>query len=172
MQSTKQLNVWIPEELRDYIAERAEEEGCGMNKIVADLIRNDIAQRKGEFTRQTSLTVLQEILVRELHQTHAQLRQHLREDRAEEREDLWETLKKQFDRVAGLTVNATRNGGIARRLLYVLLSKTHGSNFAKEAYDYAAKKTNEDLTPKKKFAIEQYALIEETPAAETSNGHA
>lgn len=168
---TKQLNVWISEEYRNWIAERAEKEQCGMNKIVADLIREDIARHNEEFTQNASLLVLQEILAKELRQTHAQLRQHLREDRAEEREDLWELFKKQFDRLAGLTVSAIRNGGIARRLLYILLSKAHGSNFAKEAHDYAEKKTNEDLAPKRKSSIEQYALMEETPA-EKSNGHA
>jgi hypothetical protein len=169
---TKQLNVWIPEEYRNWIAERAEKENCGMNKIIADLIRDDIARHKEEFIQNASLLVLQEMLAKEIHQTHAQLRQRLREDRAEEREDLWETMKKQFDRLAGLTVNATRNGGIARRLVYILLSKAHGSQFAKEAHDYATKKTNEDLTPKPKSSIERYALIEEMPAEETSNGHA
>jgi hypothetical protein len=169
---TKQLNVWIPEEYRNWIADRAEKENCGMNKIIADLIRDDIARHKEEFIQNASLLVLQEMLAKEIHQTHAQLRQRLREDRAEEREDLWETMKKQFDRLAGLTVNATRNGGIARRLVYILLSKTHGSQFAKEAHDYATKKTNEDLTPKPKSSIERYALIEETPAEEASNGHA
>jgi hypothetical protein len=169
---TKQLNVWIPEEYRNWIADRAEKENCGMNKIVADLIREDIARHNEEFMQDASLIVLQEVLAKELRQTHAQLRQHLRADRAEEREDFWETLKKQFDRLAGLTVNATRNGGIARRLVYILLSKAHGSNFAKEANDYATKKTNEDLTPKPKSLIERYALVEETPAEETSNGHA
>lgn len=169
---SKQLNVWIPEEYRNWIAERAEQENCGMNKIIADLIRDDIARHKEEFTQNASLLVLQEMLAREIHQTHTQLRQHLRADRAEEREDSWELFKKQFDRLAGLVVNATRNGGIARRMLYILLSKTHGSNFAKEAHVYAEKKTSEDLTPKRKSPIERYALIEEAPAAETSNGHA
>ena len=90
---TKQLNVWIPEEYRNWVAERAEKENCGMNKIIADLIRDDIARHKEEFIQQASLVVLQEIIAREIHQTHAQLRQHLRADRAEEREDMWEILK-------------------------------------------------------------------------------
>lgn len=171
---TKQLNVWISEEYRDYIAGRAEEEHCGMNKIVADLIRDDIARRKGEFTQQASLLVLQEMLAKELHRTHAQLRQQLREDRAEEREDLQGYLKKQFDRLAGLTVSSIKNGGIARRLIYTVLAKAHGGLFAKEAYDHAEKKTNEELTPKKKTPLDQYVLIEETETAteRARNGHA
>jgi hypothetical protein len=168
---SKQLNVWIPEEYRDYIAERAEEERCGMNKIVADLIRDDIARRKGEFTQNASLIILQEMLARELHQSQAQLRQQLREDREEEAQGAREYLKKQFDRLAGLAVSSIKNGGIARRLVFTVLAKAHGGSFAKEAYEYAEKRTNEELTPKKKSPIEQYSLIEET-AAETRNGHA
>ncbi len=34
----KQLNVWIAEDLRNYVAQRAEQEKCGMNKIIAELI--------------------------------------------------------------------------------------------------------------------------------------
>jgi hypothetical protein len=42
---TKQLNVWIPEDLRDYIARRADNEKYPMNAIIADLIRDDIVKR-------------------------------------------------------------------------------------------------------------------------------
>jgi uncharacterized protein YqeY len=168
----KQLNIWIQEDYKDYIASRAEEEKCGMNKIVSDLIRDDIARRKGEFTQNAALAVLQEMLVKELHQTHAQLRQQLREDRAGEREDLQAYLKKQFDRLAGLTVNAIRNGGVARRLIYTVLAKAHGSPFAKEAYQHAEEKTNEELAPKRKTPLDQYVLTDETPAEKARNGHA
>ncbi len=82
---TRQLNVWIPEDYRDYIAKRAEEEHCGMNKIVSDLIRDDIARRKGEFAQSASLLLLQEMIQKEFHQNHIQLRQQLREQLREDR---------------------------------------------------------------------------------------
>lgn len=157
---TKQLNVWVPEEYRNHVATRAEEEQCGMNKIIADLIRDDIARRNGEFTQQTSLVVLQEMISTEFYKAHAQLRQNLRADREEERESWLEYLKKQFDRIAGLAVFSTRNGGISRRLLYTLIAKAHGGQFAKEAYDHAAAKTQEELSPKKK-AIDHYVLTDD-----------
>jgi hypothetical protein len=65
----------------------------------------------------------------------------------------------QFDRLAGLLVMSTRNGGIARRLAFTLLSKMYGSNFAKSAYDHAREKAREELLPKK--APHAYVLIEE-----------
>ena len=112
---------------------------------------------------------------KEFHQNHIQLRQQLREqlreDRAEEHDDLREYLKKQFDRLAGLTVSSIKNGGIARRLVYTVLAKAHGGPFAKEAYEHAEKRTNEDLAPKKKTPLDQYVLIEEAPTEKASNGH-
>lgn len=168
---TKQLNVWIPEEYRDYIAERAEEGQCGMNKIISDLIRDDIARRKGEFAQSASLLLLQEMIRKEFHQNHIQLREQLREDRAEERDDLREYLKKQFDRLAGLTVRSVKNGGIALRLVYTVLAKAHGGPFAKEAYSIAETRTNEELAPKKKTPLDQYTLMEATPTEKASNGH-
>lgn len=167
---TKQLNVWIEEEYRDYIANRAKDEHCGMNKIVSDLIRDDIARRKGEFTQNATLAVLQEMMAKEIRQTHAQLRQQLREDRAEEREGEQSYLKKQFDRLAGLTVSAIRNGGVARCLLFTLLAKAHGGQFARQAYDHAEKKISEELAPRKKTPLDPYVLIDEA-AEKASNGH-
>src|SRR4029077_15731502 len=102
----KQLNVWIAEEYRNWVADRAENEQCGMNKIISELIRDDIARKKGAFTQDATVAMLQEMLVKELHLAHAQLRQQLREDRAEESENRQAFLKKQVDRLAGLTVHA------------------------------------------------------------------
>lgn len=167
---TKQLNIWIDEEYRDYIAKRASDEHCGMNKIISDLIRDDIARRSGEFTQNANLAVFQEMLAKELYQTHAQLRQQLREDHAEEREDVQAYFKKQFDRLAGLTVSSIRNGGVARRLIFTLLAKAHGGPFAREAYEHAEKKTNEELAPRKKAPLDPYVLIDEA-TEKASNGN-
>src|SRR6266516_2023802 len=145
----KQLNVWIPEELRNYVAQRAEQERHGMNTVIADLIREDMARRNGQLAEQSSLVVFREIVASELQKSSAQLRRDLREDREYEAESQFEWFKKQFDRLAGLMVMAVRNGGIARRLTYSMLSKTHGANFAKAAYEDAREKARQELLPKK-----------------------
>lgn len=160
----RQLNVWIDEELKNYIAERAKEEDRGMNDVIADLIRADIARRKGEFLQNNTLAVIQQMLATEIHRTHAQLRQDLREDREEETASLLEYLKKQFNRVAGLTIFATRNAGIARRLAYTSLSKQYGPQFAKEAYQHAKEKAQEELLPKKSPGREHMLPEEESEA--------
>lgn len=145
----KQLNVWIAEELKSYVSQRAEQEKRGMNTIIAELIQKDMVQRHGELVTKNSLAVLQEIVSAEVRQAHAQLRRDLREDYELAQVFQTEWLKKQFDRLARLMVMAIRNGGIARRLAYVLLSKAYGSSFAKSAYDHAKEKVHEELLPKK-----------------------
>jgi hypothetical protein len=42
---TKQLNIWIPEDLREYIAQQSEDEKYHMNVIFADLIKDGIVKR-------------------------------------------------------------------------------------------------------------------------------
>jgi hypothetical protein len=145
----KQLNVWLPEELCNYVAQRARQEKRGRNQIIADLIRQDMAQRNGHLVEQNSLVVIREMVASELRQAHAQLRRDLREDREHEAESLREWVRKQVDRLAGLIIMAIRNSGIGRRLSYTLLSKAHGPDFAKAAYDDARAKANRELLPKK-----------------------
>lgn len=144
-----QLNVWIPEDLRNHVTQRAKDEKRGQNAIIADLIREDIARRSGEFVTQNALIVVQEIVAAEIRQAHAQLRRDLREDREQEAENFFERLKKQFDRLAGLTVMSVRNGGIARRMMYSAISKAFDPPFAKAVYDRAREKAQEELLPRK-----------------------
>jgi hypothetical protein len=145
----KQLNVWIPEELRNHVAQRAEQERRGMNAVIADLIREDMARRNGQLAEQSSLVVIREMVASELQKANAQLRRDLREDREYEAESRQEWLKKQVDRLAGLLVMAIRNSSISRRLTFTLLSKTHGRDFAQRAYENAKEKAHEELLPKK-----------------------
>ncbi len=82
----KQLNVWIPEDLRNYVAERAEHENSRMTKIIIELIRQDMARHHGELIEQNSLVILREIVAAEMRQAHAQLRRDLRDVRTSEAE--------------------------------------------------------------------------------------
>src|SRR5712692_10980392 len=102
----KQLNVWLPVELRNYVAQRAKQEKRGRNQIIADLIRQDMAQRSGQFVEHNSLLVMREMVAAELRQAHAQLRHDLREDREHDEDRKREWVRKQVDRLAGLIVMA------------------------------------------------------------------
>jgi hypothetical protein len=145
----KQLNIWLPVELHLYVSRRAKQEKRGRNQIIADLIRQDMAQRNEQLVEQNSLVVIREMVAAELRQAHAQLRRDLREDREHEAESHREWVRKQVDRLAGLIIMAIRNSGIGRRLSYTLLSKAHGPEFAKATYDDARAKANRELLPKK-----------------------
>ncbi len=148
-EETKQLNVWLPVELRDYVAQRAEDEKRGMNLIIADLIRQDMVQRQSDLVQGNTLALVREMLTEEMQKAHTQLRRSLRDDREAEAEEARDWMKKQVDRLAGLSVMAIRNAGIARRLVYAVLSKAHGPTFAKAVYDDAVEKAKKELLPKK-----------------------
>lgn len=145
----KQLNVWIPEDLREYVARRADDEKCPMNAIITDLIKNDIATRHTQFTEQTSLMVIQEMVAIEMRKAHAQLRRELREDRQLEAASFFERLHEQFDRLASFMIMCVRSSGIIRRLTYALLSKGYGPHFAKAAYEEAKEKAHQELLLKR-----------------------
>jgi hypothetical protein len=113
------------------------------------LIREDVARHNGELMQNQTLVVLQEMVAAELRQANAQLRRDLREDREHEAESWFERIKKQFDRLAGLTVMSVRNGGIARRMIYSAISKAFEPPFAKAVYDQARQKAQEELLPRK-----------------------
>jgi hypothetical protein len=146
---TKQLNVWIPEDLRDYIARRADDEKHPMNAIIADLIRDDIVKRNEQLAEQTTLIMFQEMVVAvvrtEIRKAHAQLRQELQQSRQREAESFFERLRSYLDRIVSLQVAAARSSGIVRRLAYTALSKDHGAQFAKAVYDDAREKVSQEL---------------------------
>jgi hypothetical protein len=146
----KQLNVWIPEELKTYLSERANQEGRGMNMLVADLIRRDMARRTGKAVEQQSLPAIQEIVRAEIRQAAAQLRHDLREDIKLDAVDvIHDQLRRGFDRLAALCVHAIRSAGICFRLVYALLAKAYGPSFAREALEDAREKVHRELFPPK-----------------------
>ncbi len=151
-----QLNVWIPKDLKDYVADRAKrEDKPGMNVVIANLIRQERAREQGEVVEQQSLPVLQEIVRKEVRQALAEHRRDTRDDRAEEIEEQRNYLRKGFDRLAALTVNAIRSAGIGRRLSYSLLAKAYGSTFALSAYEDAKEKAQRELAPRAREEDEQ-----------------
>jgi hypothetical protein len=144
-----QLNVWIPKDLKDYLADRAKRDNKqGMNVVVAELIRQERAREQGEVVEQQSLPVLQEMMRLEVRQALAEHRREVREDRLLELDEQRDYLRRGFDRMAALIVHAIRNGGIGRRLSYSLLAKAYGSTFAQSAFEDAKEKAQRELAPK------------------------
>jgi hypothetical protein len=153
-----QLNVWISGEAKQYLDERFQQEGRHLNEQIEAYIRQDMAVHRGEIVEQQSLPVIREMVDTTLRKYTAQLRVDLRDDM---RLDIVEPLKtvsrNSDDRLASLIVRTVRDTGIIRRLLFALLAKTFGPEFAAEAYENAKAKSGQELTartPKKEKEAE------------------
>jgi hypothetical protein len=143
----KQLNVWISEEAKNYLAERARREDRPMNMLVEELIRQDAARHNGEIIEQQSLPVMSELIETKLRKAIAQLRADFRDDlRLDILESMKTVIRSSDDRLASLIVRAVRDAGIIRRLLYALIAKTFGPEFAHEAYENAKARAGQELT--------------------------
>jgi len=136
------LDVWIPEELKGYLADRAKQENRGMNQVLADLIRQEQAREQGAVVEQHSLPVIREIVQTELRKTAAQIRSDLRDDMGLDMKALH---TKSDNRLAALIVRATRDAAMARRLIYTVLAKAHGPEFAQKAYETATERVGKEL---------------------------
>jgi hypothetical protein len=144
-----QLNVWIPKDLKDYLADRAKRDNKqGMNIVIADLIRQERAREQGEVVEQQSLPVLQEMIRQEVRQALAEHRREIRADLVLELDEQRDYLRRGFDRLASLMVHAIRNAGIGRRLTYAILSTAQGSDFAQKAFEDAKGKVQRELAQK------------------------
>src|SRR6266568_5073617 len=141
-----QLNVWISVEAKQYMDERFKQEGRHLNEQIEDYIRQDMAIHNGEIVEQQSLPVISEIMNTTLRKYTAQLRADLRDDM---RLDILEPMKtvsrNSGDRLASLIVRTVRDAGIIRRLLYALVAKTFGLEFAQEAYENAKARSGQEL---------------------------
>lgn len=141
-----QLNVWISVEAKQYLDERYEREGRHLNEQIEDYIRQHMAVHRGEIVEQQSLPVIHEIVDTTLRKYTAQLRADLREDlRFDVLEPMKTVSRNSDDRLASLIVRAVRDAGIIRRLLYALVAKTFGAEFAQEAHENAKGRAGKEL---------------------------
>jgi hypothetical protein len=136
------LDAWIPEELKAYLVDRAKRENRGMDQVLADLLRQEQAREQGAAIEQQSFPVLREIVQSELRKTAAQLRQDLRDDVSL---DMRAFHTKSDNRLAALIVRAMRDAALARRLIYTVLAKAHGPEFAQRAYETATERVGKEL---------------------------
>jgi hypothetical protein len=141
-----QLNIWISKEAKEYLDERYEQEGMHLYEQIESYIRRDMAAHGGEVMEQQSLPVISEIVDTTLRKYTAQLRADLREDMQLDLLEAMKTMMRNSDnRLASLIVRAVRDAGIIRRLLYALVAKTFGPEFARDAYENAQAKAGQEL---------------------------
>jgi hypothetical protein len=142
----KRLDVHVDEERYDYIKEMSEKSGIPMNVITDELLAIGIAVKRGEVIEQQSLPIIREIVSSELRRTTAQLREAIREDMQLEFTDEFKALTRQSDnRLAAIMMRIARDSNIARRLVYSVLAKAHGPDFALLAYEDAREKAGKEL---------------------------
>lgn len=142
----EQLNVWISVEAKQYLDERFQQEGRHFNEQIEDYIRKEMAAHRGEIIEQQSLPVISEIVDAKLRKALAQLRADLREDMQLEILEAIKTMMRNSDnRLASLIVRAVRDAGIIRRLLFALVAKSFGPEFARDAYENAQAKAGQEL---------------------------
>jgi len=142
----KRLDAWIPEELKSYLAVRAERENRGMNLVLADLIRQEQAREQGAIIEQQSLPIIRDIVSSELRKQLAQLRSDLQEDMAlEVINELKVLAQRHTNRLASLIVLPARDSSITRRMIFTVLAKATTPEFAKKVYEDAKAKAGEEL---------------------------
>jgi hypothetical protein len=142
----KRLDAWIPEELKLYLAERAERENRGMNLVLADLIREEQAREQGAIIEEQSLPIIRDIVRSELRVQLADLRRHLQDDMAYEvTTRLKEVLLKHTNRLAGLIMRPTRDSAVTRRMVFTVLAKAYGRDFAQGIFNDAREKVGQEL---------------------------
>lgn len=146
----KQLNIWLPENLKVYLDEHARREKKSRKTIIIELLEQDRARRQGETIEQESLPLFREVLQTEMRKFLAQQRSNLQDDLDDQFQKILSELEElvpphMLTRIAKLATRAVRDGGINRHLLYSSLSKTHGPQFAASAYDDAERQVNEEL---------------------------
>jgi hypothetical protein len=142
----KRLDVQVEAERYDYIKEASERTGIPMNVIADELLALGIATKRGEVIEQQSLPVIREIVQTELRKALAQQRTDLREDMSLEFTNELKPLQRASDnRLAALIVRALRDSNVARRLIYAMLARTHGPDFALRAYEDAKEKAGKEI---------------------------
>jgi len=146
----KRLDVQIDTERFDYIKEESDRTGRPMNIISDELLAIGIAVKRGEVIEQQSLPVIREIIDTSLRKHLATQRNALREDMALEFTNEIKAISRNSDnRLAALIVRTLRDANIARRLMYTLLAKAYGGEFAMTAYTDASEKAGRDISNRK-----------------------
>ena len=157
MRQKKQINLRLDPATCDLIAELAK--GKYVNAFIKELVEQEAARRRGEIIDIALLPVLREVIQQEFLRVISQLHTDLREELRDQQGNLRDELRREEaaiiaemkfrerrsdDRLAGLIIRAIREGGISRRMLFTYLAKDD-SQFAMEVYEDAKAKVGKDI---------------------------
>ncbi|MBO0782193.1 MAG: hypothetical protein J2P37_25525 [Ktedonobacteraceae bacterium] len=143
----EQINFYMDRDLKEALKARAQQEGTTIKGLINEILGQDMARHRGEVIEQQSLPVIREMVQGEIRKA---LAQQLTEFRQEVQDEIIDTMKwltkKTDNRLAGLVVRAVRDSSINRYLLFALLAKWHGTEFAQDAYADAKTKAGKELS--------------------------
>lgn len=144
MTEKKRLQAWIPSDLYETIVR----EGQGRTSdYVEELLRAGRALKQGEIVEAESLPVIRELVQTELRKTEARLRTDIRADVEQVTK---ESSQRQANRLAALSVQAVREAGLARRMLFAFIVRAVGEDFARAVLAGAREAVGSDLAGNKK----------------------
>jgi hypothetical protein len=146
MQPKERMYIYLKPDVAATIREMADNQDDYISTIAEELITLGLSLKRGEIIEQQSLPVIRDIVQSEIRKGFAQQRIDLREDMNTEVVTEMRAVHRASDnRLAALIVRAIRDSSIARRLIYVVLSRAHGTDFAMKAYEDAKEKTGKEL---------------------------
>jgi hypothetical protein len=152
----KRLDVYVKADLRDFVYEESERTGKPLNATTDELLEVAIAFKRGEIIEQQSLPVISDIVYTALRRHRAELRAELKEDMHMEVVDvLRETIRKATDRVVKLNIRTLRDTIVIRRLVYTIIAKAYGKEFARSIFEDARDKAGQELAPNSRKEEEQ-----------------
>src|SRR5690242_7178011 len=126
----KRLDIRIAEELRDGVDLVAQRNGQNLTTVVERYVRDGLARDNGMLVEESSLPEIRAAVQEEVGKTMAELYQKLSDDL---KSHLKETARRSDNRLAALIVKAARSAGIGQRMIYALVSKSIGQDFAARA---------------------------------------
>lgn len=134
----KQLGLRVEGRLKDGLDDLAQRTGKSATAILEEYMAAGLARDSGELVEQQSLPEIRKAVREEVHKAIEELRSDLLVD-------LQKSVKRGDDRLAGLIVKGVRNAGIGQRMVYSLIAKIAGADFAAKVYEDAKEKTGKDI---------------------------
>jgi len=134
----RSLDLRIRAEIREGLDREVQQSGRLLTAIVEEYLAAGLARSSGELVEQESLPAIR-AAVRE--EVQKQMGVHRKELAAE----LAERMKRADDRLIKLIVKGARSSGIGHRMLYALIAKSIGKDYAQVVYEDAKAKTGKDL---------------------------
>ena len=134
----KRLDIRIAEELRDEVDLVSTRNGQTVTAVVERYVRDGLAHENGELIEQSSLPAIRQTVREEVGKAMQELYQQLSTD-------LQKAVQRGDNRLAALIVRSARYAGIGQNLVYSLMMKTVGQDFASMSFVAAKEQIGKEI---------------------------